>query len=368
MRPARFGVSPVVKILRRIAPCVVSLFATAIFGGCASMPDADEYLAYPVLLDPPNGGATARDDRARFREIFCQVAQRENFAGADPNCEQFLWRLPDEAELEKTSTELPNLDTSLHIVVVGGAFSDCFGAASVAYGAAIKQLESKGVTTTVVPISGRSSAEFNARIIAESLHSASIDPEQRIVLLGYSKGTVDILHFLNGYPDLAPQVQAVISVSGAIFGSAVADQGAWAYDTLLKNTFKKRCDPGDHGVVDSMKTEVRRAWLEQHEMPGHIRFYTIAAFTTRDHLARGLRSSWRILARTNRRNDGQVTISDALFPGSTLLGYANADHWGVAIDIEQELDFIAGRPDDHPFPRSVLFEAYLRYVSEDLGE
>ena len=53
-------------------------------------------------------------------------------------------------------------------------------------------------------------------------------------------------------------------------------------------------------------------------------------------------------------------------PGSTLLGYANSDHWGIAIDIEEELSFLADRPDDTPFPRSILFESVLRYVSEDL--
>ena len=355
-----------VENLGGVARCLAGLVAVAVVSGCASMPDADEYRAQTALLDPPNGGAAASDGRARFREIFCAIAQRDNLANSESGCEQFLWQLPDEEQFEKSATSLPDLDQSLHIVVVGGAFSDCFGEASIAYGNAVKQLEPMGVTTTIAPVSGRSSAEYNARIIAESLRSDSIGREAQLLLLGYSKGTVDILHFLVESPELAQRVQAVVSVSGAVFGSAVADKGAWIYDTFLKNTFKKRCDPGDHGIVDSMKTELRYAWLEQHAIPEHVRFYTMSAFTTREHMARGLRSSWRILANDNRRNDGQVTISDALYPGSTLLGYANTDHWGVAIDIEQELDFIAGRPNDQPFPRSVLFEAYLRYVSEDL--
>lgn len=346
----------------------ILLFFFAAVGGCTSMPDASDYMAGTAELEPMNDGSPAYDGRARFREIFCEIARNEQLANTESGCEQYLWRLSDEAPSGAPPATLPRVDKSLHVVVVGGAFSDCFGDASIAYGAASTRLATEGVLITHVPISGRSSAAMNAGIIAETLGAEQFDPGAGLILVGYSKGTVDILQFLVEYPELAQHVAAVVSASGPVFGSAVADRGAWIYDTLLKKTFKSRCDPGDLGVVDSMKTDIRRAWLEQNALPRHVRFYTLSAFTTREHMARGLVSSWRILAGSNRRNDGQVTISDGLIPGSTLLGYANSDHWGIAIDIEQELEFIAGRPSDERFPRGVLFEAYLRYVSEDLAD
>ena len=35
-------------------------------------------------------------------------------------------------------------------------------------------------------------------------------------------------------------------------------------------------------------------------------------------------------------NDGQLLFIDQLIPGSALLGYVNADHWTVAIPVEEK--------------------------------
>jgi hypothetical protein len=304
------------------------------------------------------------DGRARFREIFCTLAQSQDVPPAQRgiDCERLLWRLADEPA-QKTSAALPEVDPQLQFLVVGGAFSDCFGPASVAYRRAIEGLSGQGFRVASVAISGRSSAEHNAIIVAEALAAAPAGP---IVLVGYSKGTVDIFHFLIANPELARRVVAVISIAGPILGSEVAERGAWVYDTLLAGALPGRCDPGDRGVVDSLQPQVRRDWLARNPPPRDLRYYSVLAFTTREHIARVLLTSWQILAPIDLRNDGQLTIGEGTIPGSTLLGYANSDHWGVAIDIEEELSFLAGRPDDTPFPRGVLFEAVLRYVSEDL--
>jgi hypothetical protein len=36
------------------------------------------------------------------------------------------------------------------------------------------------------------------------------------------------------------------------------------------------------------------------------------------------------------RNDGLLLIYDQIIPGGTLLGYANADHWSVALSLENK--------------------------------
>jgi hypothetical protein len=61
-----------------------------------------------------------------------------------------------------------------------------------------------------------------------------------------------------------------------------------------------------------------------------------------------------------------VTVEEGLVPGSILLGYVNADHWELAIGIERELEFIAGRPVQRPLLRTGLSEAILRDVGDDL--
>ena len=235
----------------------------------------------------------------------------------------------------------------------------------MAFPHAIERLVGEGYPVGTLAISSRSSADYNARMIAEGLAKA---PEGPIMLFGYSKGAVDIAHFLVSYPDMARRVVAVVSLAGPLMGSEIAAYGEWAYDSFFADSFASHCDPGDGGVLDSLQSQVRRDWLENHLLPETVRFYTLLAFADRKDMARALRPAWEILASSDPRNDGQVTIREGTWPNSTLLGYANADHWGVATEIEEEFDFLASRPDDIPDPRGVLFEAALRFVSEDLRD
>jgi predicted esterase len=76
-------------------------------------------------------------------------------------------------------------------VIVTGARSDCFGDAALPFRFGAERLRAQGVTVDYVRVSGRSSAEHNARQIAAFFAAAELPPE-RIVMLGYSKGAVDI--------------------------------------------------------------------------------------------------------------------------------------------------------------------------------
>jgi hypothetical protein len=86
-------------------------------------------------------------------------------------------------------------------------------------------------------------------------------------------------------------------------------------------------------------------------------------------MARALSLTADVLASIDPRNDGQILASDAIIPGSTVLGYANADHWAVAIAIEDQFSLFAGRPGvTEPFPADVLFEAMVLFVGEALQD
>jgi hypothetical protein len=57
-----------------------------------------------------------------------------------------------------------------------------------------------------------------------------------------------------------------------------------------------------------------------------------------------------------------------MVPGSTLLGYLNADHWAVGIDMsESPYAPVRAAADVSDFPRAQVLEAALRFVEEDLG-
>lgn len=349
----------------RICATAAWLGCLLLAGGCSSFPTTGELEATRAVLPAPAAGVVA-DDRAHFRRIFCAVAGLHGVPAAETagGCEGLLWRLRDEPA-PAPGFSLPEPKPGVQLLIVGGAFSDCFGTASIAYRDAIAQLVKAGVDVRSVPISGRSSAEYNAKAIATTVAAS---PHGPLVLLGYSKGVVDSLYFLSAYPQLAGRVNALVSIAGPVLGATLADSGDWIYDTFLEQSFAGRCDPGDGGVLDSLLPAARLQWQAAHPLPTQVRYFSLLAFTTEEHIARGLRPSWRILAATDVRNDGQITIEEGALPGSTLLGYANTDHWGLAIHIEEELAFFGGREDPTPYPREVLLEAVVRYVSEALTE
>jgi hypothetical protein len=335
--------------------------------GCQSYPTREEITASSVAVATTAEGKAWRDGRARFREIFCAIAARDGAVVAgDPACDTLLWRLADEPLPAERPRSLPAIDPSLRFFLVTGALSDCFGADALPYREGVERLAAAGVAVGTIRVSGRSGASHNARQIAGVLAEA-LDPADRVVLMGYSKGAVDILHFLDEFPDAARQVAAVVSLAGPVDGTPLAARGAWFYDHLLSDAFAGRCDPGDGGLADSLLPDVRREWLATHPLPSGVAYFSLAAFTTRAHLAWALRPSWRLLAATDPRNDGQVIPGDAVIPGSTLLGYPNADHWSLAIAIERELPRLMSRPEGSVVPQPVLLEAILRQVSEALA-
>jgi hypothetical protein len=234
----------------------------------------------------------------------------------------------------------------------------------IPFGPAIERLVAQGVTVEPVVVSGRSSSEHNARQIAEAVGRLESGHGEPIVMVGYSKGAVDILEFLVSHPEPARRVAAVVSVGGPILGSPLARQAGWWFDWLPDDAFSSFCDPGDGGLFASLIPEERISWMQTHPLPGHVRYLSVAAFTTREHLSRGLRLPWRELAAEDRRNDGQVLARDALIPGSTLLALVNADHWDLAVALDEQVPYLSSRPSARQFPRDVLFESILAYVGE----
>ena len=324
------------------------------FCGCTSLPTADELVEAPgphLAEDAPPGIV---DGRARFRAYFCAESDA---------CNRWLHRLPGEQPPQAiTDQDRPKLQ----VFFVTSAFGECFGDNAQPFNTAIRDLSGGGDRFDTILVGGRSSTEENARKIMAWFEDHPADPELPLVLVGYSKGAVDILQFLVDYPDNAAAVDAVVSVAGAIGGSPLADRFGGLYDFTLSRLPSERCEKGDGGVVDSLQTDVRRNWLAEHELPGHIRYYSLAAFTGRDRMARALVPAWKLLLKHERRNDGQVLARDALLPNSTLLGYLNADHWEAAIELEKDLEYFAGRRDPERLPHTALLAAILRYVGDDL--
>ena len=342
------------------------LLACGLIAGCAALPQPEE-LRNSVVAYPGGPLPEALDGRARFREIFCGLKAASVETSRDAgSCDELLWRLTDEPVAPSQPAAIPQPSRGLRIFVVSGAFGDCRGLDTIPYATEIQQLAAQGVRIQSVLVSGRSSPDRNARQLAAVIEEAGIEPGDRLVLIGYSKGAVDILQFLIDFPGIARQVVGVVSVAGAIHGSPLATRADWWYRTFFAKSFGQTCDPGDGQVIASLVPATRQRWLDEHPLPAHVTYFSLAAFTTGEHLSHGLQATWRILAEDDRRNDGQLLIADAVIPGATLLGYVNADHWDIAIPIDRQMPHLAARRSPREFPRPVLLDAMLRYVTESL--
>jgi hypothetical protein len=205
-------------------------------------------------------------------------------------------------------------------------------------------------------------------MIAKTVDGLELKATESLILLGYSKGATDILHFLIDYPELAKKVTALLSVAGVINGTPLADKFAETYANWFKNIPIKACEPGDGGVLTSLKRSVQFPWLAVNPLPQNVRYYSIVAFTHRENVQAGLLFSYDLLRNIDPRNDGQVIFYDQVIPGSSLLGYINLDHWAIAVPVREKMASAAWEAAaTHPHVRNLLFEAMILFLVEKLS-
>jgi hypothetical protein len=122
------------------------------------------------------------------------------------------------------------------------------------------------------------------------------------------------------------------------------------------------------GGVNSLRPATRRAWLASNPLPRELRYYSLVTFPRPDNISSILTGSYDKLARIDSRNDSQVIFYDQVIPGSTLVGYINADHWALAVPIARTHSTIGSMfVTRNAYPREALVEALLRFVEEDLS-
>ena len=191
------------NMLKAIFYIFLSLFNILFICGCTSALlkfDVDT----PAQTLTYAGAPQIDDQRPRFREIFCGLINQSSEAQQRQiKCEDYLWRLNDEKQGDKLSQPLPMHDPSLRIILVTGAFAECFPKMGKPYQDAAVRLEKLGYRIDTIVVGGRSSSRYNAAMIAKTVDGWEPRTNERLILLGYSKGATDILHFLVDYPEIA---------------------------------------------------------------------------------------------------------------------------------------------------------------------
>jgi len=339
-----------------------TVFATVLLlYGCATRP--------PVALnvDIPAG---VQDGRARFDDIFCAVLKEHgpNLPDYRP-CEQALSHTAPPPAMLGRLVDLGASRRHLLADIVPGIGYDCIEDWLDAAGSAAAHLRTQGYEMHVMKVDALSGSATNARLIRDAIMAM---PEEagppRLVLIGYSKGAPDILEAVVNYPEIRPRIAAVVSAAGAVGGSLLAEDAKESQADMMVHFPGATCNAGDEDAVRSLRPDVRRKWLTEHPLPSDVRYYSLATLPDPERISRILSRSYKKLSKVDARNDSQVIYSDELIPGSTLLGFINADHWAIALPINRTHPFVGSVfVSRNDYPREALLEALLRYVEEDLG-
>lgn len=313
----------------------------------------------PVVLATLSD-AGVRDLRPAYRRAVCS-----RLPPAAPACDDVLLRLPGEGEAVEPAPQL-DLAARYRIAFVPGLFSECFERLVQPFGDGRRELQAQGFAADYLRVPGRGTAAANADRIAKYIDELAGDARP-LILFAYSKGLPDTLEFLIRYPAKAKRIAAIVSVAGAANGTPLADRMQAAYRGLAAAFPFPDCAAGNGDEIDDLRREVRLDWWRRNRQAVTVPVFALVAAPRPDRVSPGTRGTYKLLAQIDPRNDGKLIWSDQIVPGSFLLGYANADHWAVALPVTEELPALSFAFRDD-VPRAALVRAAIEVVAATLAE
>lgn len=351
---------------------VFSILAALLLGACASESEkpVDKSPMIPVADYAIRAGL--EDERGRFREIFCAVLEERGEALPDyRSCDEALTLVGKESGATGQPVSLSQTGANYLFLLVPGLGWECFSEWLDYDGSGSKHVKQFGYDVRGLAVDGLAGTESNAKQIRDYIANLPVELADRpIVLVGYSKGAPDILTAIVNYPEIANQVVAVVSLAGSVGGSPLANDATQSQANLLSWWPGSKCEKGsDDGAVNSLRTTVRKQWLADNPLPQNIRYYSIITYPDPERVSWGLRNGYKALSGVDARNDTQVLIYDQMIPGSTLVAYANADHWAIAVPVARTHEFIGSTlVNKNDYPREAFLEALLRFLEENLAQ
>lgn len=345
------------------------LLAAFTLGGCASRPLMPYTTDTTPLMLVPAIQSAEQDKRGRFREIFCAVldAHKDSVPDYRP-CNEALTTVGNEPPGNGKPVNLGASQRRLVTFFVPGVGWNCFSEWLDVQDTIPVHLRQFGYDMITLDVDGLSSSTRNAQQIRDAiLATPQAGTQPDLVLVGYSKGAPDILEAIVNYPEIHHRLAAVVSAAGSVGGSPLANDADQSQLDLLQHFPESECTPGDGGAVNSMRPDTRKAWLAENTLPEGIPYYSLSTFPEPERISSMLRGTYKDLGKVDARNDSQVIFYDQFIPGSTLVGYVNADHWALAVPIARSHDIVGEiLVDQNDYPREALHEALLRFIEEDL--
>ena len=348
----------------------VTAASVILLGACSSKPLLPYTEDTPPLVLVPAAQAGIGDDRGRFREIFCAILERRQATLPDyMPCSEALVRVGEEQGASGEEVELGSARRPLVAVIVPGIGWDCFDDWLDLRGSVASHVRRFGYDQVLLPVDALSGSANNARQIRAAIMAMELqEGEPNLVLIGYSKGAPDILQAVVAYPEIRNRIAAVVSAAGAVGGSPLANDATQSQLNLMQYFPGADCTEGDGGGLESLRPATRKKWLAENPLPREFPYYSLVNYPQPGRISSILQSSYDKLSRVDARNDSQIIFYDQVIPGSSLIGYVNADHWALAVPVSRTHETIGSIfVDQNNYPREALLEAVLRFVEEDLS-
>jgi len=216
-----------------------------------------------------------------------------------------------------------------------------------------------------------------------------------VVLIGYSKGSPDILALLAARPDLAPRIRAVVGWAGAVGGSYLADdiyqklKSLPMYNQIAdltssevgKQVFRlapvaeikainRRVDEYDVlGAINSLTTGIRAQFLTDHaeainSLP--IPQFYFTGSTSLLEVPYFQRQGTLELDEYDQDNDMQLTQAQAALPSphAPRLAMFHANHWDLSYDPFPLSRTMGSRHLKNEFARRPAMNAIVLFLAE----
>lgn len=338
---------------------LMAAIGALLFSACQSGPvELYSHASPPVVLATLDD-AGVRDLRASYRAAVCR-----RLPASGPACEDVLQRLPGEGPSgPPPATE--GLPGRYRIVFVPGFFSECFDRLARPFSDARRALEAEGFVVDYVRVSGRATTAANASQLAEHFATLADDPRP-VIVVAHSKGLLDTLEFGVRHPGAAARIAAIVSVAGAVNGSPLADHLQAVYRDWLAAFPLPDCARGSGEEIYDLRRDVRLEWWRRNRQAVAVPMFAVVAAPRSDRISLATRLTYSQLARFDPLNDGQLIWYDQIIPGGFLLGYANADHWAIAIPVSKETPALSFMFRDE-FPRAELVQGAIEVVAATLS-
>lgn len=211
-------------------------------------------------------------------------------------------------------------------LVVGGIFTDHYPGYMTAVHA---RLHRSKLDSRPLPVDTEASVATNAEFIRDFVTANAAG--RKVVLIGHSKGGVDIAAALALFPDLRPAVHAVITIGAPFWGSALAD--AVIADPTGANLAAQvlRWLSGDPEALLDMGRARRAAFNAAHPYPREVPTLSFASSADSPSASPMWALVSHLLATVQQPNDGMVCTPDAMLPGADVVCAHDIDHAETAL-------------------------------------